>query len=150
MKRVLFFLWCGLVTFSLQAQDSQYFTNYEELVCLDNSNKVFVDIKAKNPEYVVQLEKDYIVSSDRVKEINERFTEQEFAEGRIITVEHKGMENFSDKWLKMIKVLINNDQVIKLKEHEEGNFLMLVSADFDRKVFEKIASKADWTIQLAE
>ncbi len=137
-------------TVILSAQEDKNIYDFSAIETLDNANKIIVNLKAKSPENVLVLEKDYIVSSDRVKGINKRFTDQENAEGNIITVTHNGLEDFSEEWIKLIKLLINDPKVIKLREYEEGNFQMLVQEDFDRKNLEKIAAKAKWPISLSE
>lgn len=139
-----------LLLSTIFAQENASPLDFNTIQCLDNANKLVVNLKAKSPEEVVILEKDYIVSSPRVKGINERFTPEDFSSGRIIKVAHEGMADFSEDWLELIKVLINTDGVLKLKEHEENQFLMLVNPEFSTKELEKIANKAKWSIQLSE
>lgn len=139
-----------LLIFILSAQEGTEGFEFETVQCLDNSNKIIINLKAKSTADVVLLEKDYIVSSDRVKAINAKFTSEDFSDGRIIKVEHQGMKDFSEDWLELIKVLINTEGVLKLKEHEEGEFLMLVSEDYSTKELEKLAVKANWPIRLSE
>ena len=134
----------------LFAQEKSEAIDFEQITTYDNANKVYVDLKAKAPEYVVILEKDYIVSSDRVKAINKRFTEEENNSGRIITVQYNGLKDFSTQWTALVKLLINDPNVLKLREWEEGSFQMLVSESFEQKTLERIADKAKWPISLSE
>lgn len=150
MKNVYLILILSCSLLGLTAQNEGVSIDFSLIENLDEANKLVIDLKAKTPENVVILEKDYIVSSERVKAINKRFTEQENTEGIIITVSHNGLKDFSEEWVKLIKVLINDPNVLKLREYEEENFQMLVTDQFDWKSLEKVALKAKWPISLSE
>lgn len=150
MKNVLTIALLLAISFSVQAQNKGEALDFERIESFDLANKIYIDLKAKTPDQVVVLEKNYIVSSDRVKQINKRFTEEENNSGRIVTVTHNGMKDFSEQWTALIKVLINDVNVLKLREYEEENFQMLVEQNFDGKILERIAEKAKWPITLSE
>lgn len=117
---------------------------FDKKKCLDPKNKVIVDLLKTSPQEVVIQEKDYLVSSERLTELKTKIIPEDTTQNSnlILKVDLNQIKT-TDAYVKLVKVLINDSNLIKLFQPNtnENAAYLLVSPAFDFAYYKELTEK---------